>query len=104
MSPDEFRGLLDYSSSMPSGVHLEKCWKRDENANRRRIVGPRDLPPNWWMGEYAKHPTDPKAVQVNWYRIVIRERTFPIEGATYYAYWYGDGDPGVGDGRWMSAR
>jgi hypothetical protein len=95
LTPREFRDLLDYSSSLPTGTGIGKRWRRNVHAYVQRPVqmvhpfaidplgGPEPytaqrvllappLPELWVMGEYIEDP-NPKLVGIRWSRIVIRD-------------------------------
>lgn len=57
MSMAEFEGLLEYSSSIPTGQTKGKVWKR-HMANG-----------DWWLGEYGE--TEGTNILIHWYHIGI---------------------------------
>jgi len=61
MGAEDFRSLLEYSCSLPTGTAIGKRWKRGQ---------PYDKPTEWFMGEYAPDP-DPKFVRILWRRIEV---------------------------------
>lgn len=77
MSPDqrfvrltmrEFKKLLDYSCSMPTGTAIGKRWRRSNRFESRR----EGRPLVWWMGEYYDCGKADK-VGVRWSLIEIVE-------------------------------
>lgn len=56
----EFRDLMDYSYSLPTGTTIGKRWK---------IGKPYNKPTQWYMGEYVKCD-EPGHVGILWRRIV----------------------------------
>ena len=80
-----FEELKEYSLTMPTGVFIGKRWKRNRNAGRfvcdnkeHTDVHKRtdscilsSWPEDWWMLEYAKHPTDPKIARTISRKIII---------------------------------
>ncbi len=51
-----FDGLGEYSSSLPSGTYLYKCWKA------KRLDG-------WWVAQYVPHP-DPGLIGIKWWKVL----------------------------------
>lgn len=51
-----FDGLCTYSTTLPSGTYLYKCWK----AKR---------PDGWWIAQYVPHP-DPGLIGIKWWKVV----------------------------------
>lgn len=50
--------MLEYSSSLPSGTYLYKCWKAKYKSG-------------WWIGQYVPDPEgDPKMVGIKWWKVV----------------------------------
>ena len=62
MTLREFDGLLEYSSTLPTGQTLGKVWKKGTP-----YMEPRE---QWWLGQFVKH-SDPKLVGINWREIFI---------------------------------
>ena len=52
LTEDEFRELLEYSCSYPTGTTIGKCWKAHLGTGE------------WLHREYAKHPTDDSKVLI----------------------------------------
>lgn len=49
-TPDQFRRLMEYSTSMPTGKYDGKRWKRAIYKDRNYTVG------GWQLGEYYETP------------------------------------------------
>jgi hypothetical protein len=45
LTPEQLKGLHEYSTSMPTGVYAGKCWKRIER-NRTLLVWYGDVTPD----------------------------------------------------------
>jgi hypothetical protein len=64
MTASEFKGLLEYSCSLPTGVLIGKRWKRNLHA----FCAP-GTPPRWLMGEYEEDD-EPGYVRIRWREIL----------------------------------
>ena len=58
MSQKEFDNLLEYSTTIPTGVTIGKVWKR------------RGLGNSWFMGEYVD--VGAEMINIKWRTIVIK--------------------------------
>ncbi len=67
LTPRQFGQLLDYSSSMPSGVYPGKCWRR---AQLVRVGTEWRRSGKWLLGWYGAHE-DPKLCSNNWRLIEV---------------------------------
>jgi hypothetical protein len=65
LTREEFDGMYEYSSSLPSGTFYGKVWKAKWGAG-------------WFMGEYVPDPLskigkdgEPDSVKINWRKIEV---------------------------------
>lgn len=58
LTPDQFQGLHEYSSTYPSGVYEGKCWKRMERGE-------------WLLAWYDQHPSDADLCSIMFRSILI---------------------------------
>lgn len=80
LTQKEFDGLLEYSTSIPTGTTIGKKWKRHryyfKNAKGKRFNAgylPTDailISEEWSMGEYITHD-DLKLIGIKWTNIII---------------------------------
>lgn len=84
LTPPEFRALLEYSGSLPTGTTPGKRWKRLDGVHDIAFIR-RGGKPRWMIGEFdPKAPTPaeieamkkrgekpPATIGINWYRPVI---------------------------------
>ncbi|MHC4216127.1 MAG: hypothetical protein ACYSWP_22465 [Planctomycetota bacterium] len=78
LTQKQFDDLGEYSCSLPTTY--EGCigmrWKRDINEpirhHNRGRVSKKELPPEWWMGEYIESDK-PGHIGIRWLRIAIQE-------------------------------
>lgn len=85
MTRREFDGLLEYSSSLPTGTTIGKRWRRNDLAFGPWLASSDEhlhffdgtpeageQPKLWIVGEYQEDP-DPKMVRIVWHRVEIVE-------------------------------
>jgi hypothetical protein len=66
LTEDEFRGLMEYSRTLPTGQTTGKVWKRRVPRN-----GPLE---KWLLGEYGKpftHDTGDEFIEIIWREIIV---------------------------------
>lgn len=64
-TPDQFRRLMEYSGTIPTGVYTGKRWKRGE---------PYVNPTKWYLGEYVAIPdTEPEDICILWRELLVVE-------------------------------
>lgn len=72
LTKKEFEDLMEYSTTIPTGMTIGKRWKRDMN-----VLGVHSKPaePRWWMGEYVDSCdlASTGRVGIKWTRIIIKE-------------------------------
>lgn len=66
----QFKDLLEYSGSFPTGTTIGKRWKRHDGVFDRRPNAP---PPVWIIGEYYDIGIKDK-IGIRWYRPVVSMR------------------------------
>ncbi|PZU95514.1 MAG: hypothetical protein DI527_00465 [Chelatococcus sp.] len=95
LTPSQFRSLLEYSGSLPTGTTPGKRWKRLDGVHDYEFRK-RGGKPVWMVGEYdPTAPTEkqiaemkvrgekpPTSIQINWYRPVIVVRAATQAGAS----------------------
>lgn len=69
LTESEFRALLDYSGSLPTGTTIGKRWKRLDGVYDREWVR-RGGKPAWMVGEYYDIGSETQ-IGIRWYRPVI---------------------------------
>lgn len=69
MTMSEFKGLLEYSHSLPTGTTTGKVWKRHMNWDK-----PKD-PKVWWLGQYGE--VQGTSILIHWYNIYIEPTKVP---------------------------
>ncbi len=81
MTRAEFDALPEYSTSIPTGKTVGKCWKRNVNCGGLRFDSKVDeteakmLGPEWYLGEYKEdEPPSPDHLLIAWSKIVIKEK------------------------------
>lgn len=62
MDKREFDGLLEYSTTMPTGTTIGKVWKREMPRGAKM--------PDWWLGEYYDIHSE-ISVGIRWRKIFI---------------------------------
>lgn len=65
MPQSVFRDLLEYSSSLPSGVYSNKVWKRFQQPYERT----EKFPAEWYMGQYG--PPVNERCPILWREIIV---------------------------------
>lgn len=70
MTAREFRSLLDYSGSLPTGTIPGKRWKRLDGAHDPAFIMLGGTP-RWVIGEYGKVSADGKTIELHWYRPIV---------------------------------
>ncbi len=87
LQPEEFKRLLEYSASYPTGTTPGKRWKRLNGAHDPAFIRAGGKP-RWYVLEYdptapsdadieamkKRGETPPKTIKINWYRPVISIR------------------------------
>jgi hypothetical protein len=83
LTPKEFKGLLEYSASLPTGTTPGKRWRRLNGAHDRAFIR-RGGKPRWIIGQYDPDGLSvsevqamedagkrPPQIRIFWYRPVI---------------------------------
>lgn len=69
MSLEEFRGLSEYSCTLPTGQTIGKQWRR-----RTPYMTDQGGPFLWYLGEYYMDETIPEGeIGIRWCRIVLSD-------------------------------
>lgn len=69
LTQKEFDEMFEYSMSVPTGVYLNKKWKRN---NLVWVKGDKE---EWVQGKYVKSKNNPDMCQIEWKEIVLTANT-----------------------------
>jgi hypothetical protein len=61
-TPDQFKRLMEYSGTIPTGMYAGKRWKRGE---------PYVAPTRWLLGEYYDLPDEPDQIGIRWRELLV---------------------------------
>ena len=78
LTPEAFKVLKEYSSSIPTGTTIGKQWKKNTHAFTGKEA-------EWYLCEYVPHE-NPDLVGIDYKKIVIREAGLKVSDLNEQAF------------------